>query len=229
MKDYVAATGPLRNCEHLYDRSLDRLPDLGDYPVVELISRAQHDRTVAEYHRDPARELSFLENFIASTDGGHRVLFGFQDVDKAAAYRLTRLLQSQNQIRWTSVKYWNSDDDIVLCELKNFRPDFHFLQELYPPTSGNVFFHVTRQTFDLFEIHWKRRAQASLKAEEDPFRRDLLAFAEGALLTLHVDPQGNFAVVRNPAYLNFDALQDRLSRAGERAGIGVTFAPALVS
>ena len=225
MTDYVVSSGPLHTFEHLYDARLDRIKGLRDYPTLTIIAKSLADHRFSEYRRDPVRELAFASTFMASVAPKQTVLCGFHDVHARKGILLEAALKDQSRIRWTTIPYGTAKDDLILMHFKDVKPDFAIVHPHHPPASGGVFFHLTRQVFDVAEIYWNRKAAGSMK--EERFHRDVVAFTPESLLTFIIDREGSFAVVSHPSFLDEATLQGHLQEAARRALMRITVAPSL--
>jgi hypothetical protein len=92
-----------------------------------------------------------------------------------------------------------------------------------------MFFYLTADPFDVFEIYWQRAAKASLKSQEEArFRRDFLQLSNEAKVSLFQDNEGSYAAVLHPRQVtDVEAVEKQIVAAGEKAGLQITFAPGL--
>ena len=129
------------------------------------------------------------------------------------------------------------DDDLVLMELKDYHEDMDFLGSHYPPADGGIFFYLSNQIFDVFDIYWQRRARTAAKFSQhpnpelrkDPFHSDVFGFANQSLVAVHVDNEGTFTIVHHPGHLDDDTIQKYITQASMKAQMNITFAPGLFS
>lgn len=227
MLEYVVQEGPLRSFESLYDPRSPRSRPVAEFHTIEILPReAPRGGALAALRRAPERERRFLEEFLKPFLKDRHAIFGLRDVNQGRAWLLSRRLQGQGR-RATLMKYGLSDDDLILLELRDPERDFAFLGEYLPPEAGDLFFHLTSGTFDLFDIYWRRAAGASARPGEDRFRRDVAAMAQEAYLTLLQDAAGVFTIILNPRSLRPSEVEPRLAEAARAAGFRITFAPSL--
>jgi hypothetical protein len=226
--EYVVQAGPLRTFEALYDSRSGRTRQVADFHTIELVCRDQ-SRTgaLAELARSPDREMRFVASFLKAVLKDPRVVFGMRDANQGRAWLLGCKLKGQEKRRWSLMKYGLSDDDLVLMEIRDLAADLALLREFTPPSSGEMFFHLTTGTFDLFDIYWQRAARSSTKPGEDRFRRDVAALAHEARVTLLQDPSGSFTVILHPQVADIQEVERRISAAGKEAGLQIVFAPGL--
>lgn len=92
-----------------------------------------------------------------------------------------------------------------------------------------MFFYLTAASFDVYKSYWEKAGAASLKSKEDRFRRDVLALAHEAKITLLQEPDGSFVIVLNPKGADVDTVEKQITTSGERAGMSISFAPGLFS
>ncbi len=227
MTEFVVQAGPLRTFEALYDPRSGKARQVADFHTIELVSRDKgRTGVLAEIGRSHDREMRFVASFLKAVLQDQRVVFGMRDANQGRAWLLGRRLQGQPR-RWSLMKYGLSEDDLVLMEIKDLAADLALLREFTPPSSGEMFFHLTAGAFDLFEIYWQRAARSSARPGEDRFRRDVAALAHEARITLLQDPSGSFTVILHPQVADVPAMERRLAAAGREAGFQVTFAPGL--
>jgi hypothetical protein len=230
VKDYVVQAGPLRTFDRLYDPRFEKFRAVADYHTIEILAKpGTRRRFMNDMKRSTDREIEFVSTFFAAAAKDHRTLFGLRDVAQGQALRLGAKLKDQDKIRWMESVYGVSEDELVVAELRNFAEDFDFIRNCTPPTSGEMFFYLTSAPFDVFDIYWQRAAQASQKAKEDRFRRDVVGLASQSRLSLHQDAEGSFTVVVHPQGTDVAQIENHITAAGEKAGMSITFAPGLFS
>ena len=225
--DYVATTGPLRLFEELYVPSLRRMDGLGDLPVIQLCGGGARNRARATFLRDPAREFSFLSLVFGTLAKGIPSFLVYRSIQNSSGQKMIHALQTQMKIPWSSMKYSAADDDLVLCELKNFRSDMLFAMRFHPPRGGELLLCAVKQPFDSFDVHWRRMARSSLKAREDPFRHDFLKFAKETAYTMHCDIVGSFHLVRQPDLHTDKAVLGLMKKAAKKTQMQISVAPSL--
>ncbi len=227
MQDYVVQSGPLRSFEGIYDPRFEKLRLIADYHTIQIFSKPVTRRIVmAEIKRSAPRELRFAAGFFAPFAEGHRTIFGIRDVAGGKAGALaSKLLKAD--LKFLHLQYAMSEDDLVLVEVKDFLRSLPMLEPFAPPVDGGLFFYLTSAPFDLFEIAWQRAAEASLKAREDRFRRDVLASSHDSKLALFGDRDGSFTVVLHPKNPEVQSIERQIELAGRRADMNIVFAPGL--
>src|SRR5262245_56157106 len=99
MPEYVAATGPLRSFDQLYDARLDRLPDIGKFQTLQLSIKGASDY-LSEYKRDGELEWVFIQGFFDTAAMGKPVIYGMRDVEKAVAAKLAQRLEKAQEMPW---------------------------------------------------------------------------------------------------------------------------------
>jgi hypothetical protein len=228
MKNFVVQSGPLRTFEGIYDPRFEKLRHVADYHAIEILGRPDtRRRVIAQLKRSSDLETRFVSGFFAAVARDHRTMVGLRDVHPGNASILVREFESQDRLRWASMKYGSSEDDLLIAELKDVAKDFSILEGLVPPQSGELFFYLTATPFDVVEVYWRRAAQASLKSREDRFRRDVVAFAHEARVSLHQDTMGSYTVVLHPQIRDVSEVEGHITAAGRNAGMTITFAPGL--
>lgn len=236
VKDYVVQAGPLRTFETLFDPRFEKIRQVADYHTIEINGKpGTQRRIIADLQRSADREIRFASAFFASVARGHRTIFGLRDVFQGKAAALARKLGAQSKLKWAEMRYGLSEDQLVIAELRDFGGDFALLRDCVPPTSGEMFFYLTSAPLDVYEVYWRRAAQASLKARpadgarggDDRFRREVAAFAHQAKVALHQDSLGSYTVVIHPNVQDVPAIESQIQAAGAQAGMTITFAPGL--
>lgn len=228
MKDYVVQAGPLRTFDSLFDPRLEKFRAVADYHAIEITARPGTQRIyMHELRRSSDQEITFILAFFSAVAKGHRTVFGLRDVTRGRAYELGDRLKKQDRLKWMDGEYGSSEDELVIVELQDFKGDFALLKGCVPPTSGELFCYLTAAPFDVFDIYWKRSCQASLKAREDRFRKDVAALANQSRIALHQDPGGSYTVILHPSIPDVSEIENQITAAGEKAGMSITFAPGL--
>jgi hypothetical protein len=226
--EYIVQAGPLRTFEALFDPRSGKTRQVADYHTIELVSR---DRTrsgvMAALRRSADQEIRFVSSFLRAAQTGHRLFFGMRDANQGRAWHLAHRLKDQARFPWSVMKYGLSEDDLVLCEIKDLAAGFDLIKEFAPPQAGEMFFSLTRGTFDLHDVYWQRAARSSTKPGEDRFRRDVAAMAHETLATLLQDGSGSFTVILNPQAADVPGMERLITIAGKEAGMQITFAPSL--
>ncbi|MBI2932102.1 MAG: hypothetical protein HYY16_10670 [Planctomycetes bacterium] len=229
MTPYVATSGPLRSYKDLYDRRLDKLPDVGGFPTVELAPKGARDRGfLAAHRRDPAQEWSFLTSLFETAGVKKPIVYGLRDVEKAVGEKLKQRLAKAQEMPFASVKYSISDDDMVLCEMNDFREQADWVNDIYPPCEGQVFFYVSTGDFPTAESYWRNAATGSQRAKEDPFRRDLFWLAVESPLLVMIDNAGIITISASPKFQSEDKLRECITQAAQKAQMELTFPPSLI-
>ena len=229
MKDYVVQAGPLRTFDTLFDGRFEKFRAVGDYHTIEITAKPTTQRRfMNDMKRSSEREVSFVSSLFQSLSKGHKTLFGIRDVTQGNAYKLGGKLKSQ-KLRWSEMVYGVVEDDVVLAELRDFTADFELIKDCVPPQAGEMFFYLSASPFDVFDVYWSRVCRDSLKAREERFRRDVVGLASQSKLTLHQDTEGSFTVVVHPQVTDVAEVENAIAAAGERAGMGISFAPGLFS
>jgi hypothetical protein len=229
VKDFVVQSGPLRTFEALFDGRFEKFRAIGDYHTIEITAKpATQRRYMNDMKRSSEGEVVFVSNLFQKLAKGHKALFGIRDVTQGNAYTLGGRLKNQ-KLKWSEMVYGVAEDDLVLCELRDFAGDFELIKECVPPTAGEMFFYLSGSPFEVFDIYWQRACRDSAKAKEDRFRRDVAGLAKESKLTLHQDADGSFTVVVHPQIKDVSEVENAISAAGEKAGMGITFAPGLFS
>lgn len=227
--DYVVQAGPLRTFETLFDGRFEKFRAVGDFHTIEISAKpATQRRYMNSMKRSSEREVLFVSSLFQTLAKGHKTLFGIRDVTQGNAYRLGGKLKDQ-KIKWSEMVYGVAEDDLVLCELRDFTGDFELIKDCVPPTAGEMFFYLSASPFEVFDIYWQRVCRDSAKAREDRFRRDVVGLAKESRLSLHQDPDGSFTVVVHPQIKDVSEVEQAISAAGEKAGMAIIFAPGLFS
>lgn len=238
MKEYVVQSGPLRTFDALFDNRFDKLKHVGDYHTIQITGKPTTQRIhIAKLSRSTERELAFVSTFFASVAAGQRTVFTMRDVAAARGQDLIHKLNRQDELRLKGEPelvyhyhtYGTAEDTLVLVSLVNFTTDFQFLSGCVPPSEGVMAFYLTSSPYDLFDIHWQRACRDSLKAKDDRIRRDILAIANEAQVTLFMDSDGSFSVLLHPKVTDVEAVEQKITAAGAQAGMQITFAPGLFS
>jgi hypothetical protein len=238
LKEYVVQSGPLRTFDALFDNRFDKLKHVGDFHTIQITGKPTTQRIhIAKLSRSTERELAFVQTFFASVAAGQRTVFTMRDAAAARGAALVRKLGNQKELRlagepelvFSHLQHGAAEDDLVVVSLANFTTDFQFLGGCVPPAEGVMAFYLTSTPFDVFDIHWQRSCRDSLKAKDDRIRRDILAVAHEALVTLFMDSDGSFSVVLHPKVSDVEAVEQKISAAGAQAGMQITFAPGLFS
>jgi len=227
--DYIATSGPLHQFANLYDPRLKRVEGVGDLPVIQLSGAGAKDPARATFLRDPPREFSFMSLVIGTLAKGTPLFLVYRSVLHSSGVKLISALQGQSKIRWSCMKYSPSEDDFILCELKDFRSDMSFVMPFHPPRAGELLIYAVKEPFDAFDIQWQRRAQFSLKAREEPFRYDFLSYMAQATYVMHCDMVGTFNLVRQEGLHSNKAVISLLQKAATRVEMELSIAPALFS
>lgn len=230
MRDYVVQSGPLRTFDALFDPRFEKLRAVGDYHTIQITAKpSTQRRVIAALNRSVEREITFVSSLFAALAGGARTIFGLRDITAQKAAGLAKKLYAHKQVAWHRLNYGVTEDDLTLVELKNFGSDFELLGGCVPPSEGSMFFYLTAAVFDVFHIYWERACNASLKAKDDRFKRDVLSLAHEAKITLWQDGDGSFTVVLHPKVADVETVESEIQKAGERAGMSIVFAPGLFS
>lgn len=238
MKEYVVQSGPLRSFDSLYDNRFDKLKHVGDFHTILITGKPTTQRIhINRLSRSSDRETGFVSAFFASVAVGQKTVFAMRDVGTGRASELAKRLarqkefrlEGQPELRFAHHQYGNAEDDLVVVHLENFTTDFQMLSGCVPPSEGAMAFYLTGSPFDVFDIHWQRACRDSLKAKEDRIRRDILTVAHEAQITLFMDSDGSFSVILNPKVQDVEAVEQKISAAGEQAGMSIVFAPGLFS
>jgi len=228
MKDYVVQSGPLRTFDVLYDNRFEKLRPVGDYHTVCITGKPTTQRIVmASMSRSSDREILFVSSLFTALAGGAHAIFGIRDITGGRASELAKKLWAQDKIKWHKMVYGNTEDDLVLVELKNVATDFQFVKDFVPPSEGSVFCYLTAGSFDIFQLYWERACQSALKIKDDRFRRDIMILAPEAKLTLWQDPDGSFTLILHPKMSDSEAVEREVGVAGGKAGMTITSAPGL--
>jgi hypothetical protein len=230
MKEYVVQSGPLRTLESIYDPRFSNLKPVADYHTILITAKAVTRRIHMQgLSRASDREISFIKKFFGDLAQGARTIVGVKDITASKAAALAKKLWDQDALKWHKLVYGTGEDDLVFAELKNFGSDFDVLTDCVPPSEGTWFAYLTASLFDVFRIYWERSCQASLKAKNDFFRRDVLATGGEAKITLWQDPDGSFGIMLHPKVTDVEAVEAKITEAGQLAGMDITFAPGLFS
>ncbi len=228
MHEYVATSGQLRTFEHLYDKKLDRLPGVGEFETWELTNKGASQRTyLASHLREGKREWAFLMTFFDFSALGKAVIYGIRDVEKAMGAKVAQRLEKAQEMPHAAMKYFTSDDDLVITEIKQFREQMKWVNDLYPPTEGNVFWYVSDAAFDKAEAYWRSAAAGSARSREDPFRRDFFWLATESPLLITIDNIGTIAISYSPKKHTEEKIKKCISVSARSAGMEVNFAPGL--
>jgi hypothetical protein len=226
--EYIVQAGPLRTFETLFDPRSGKTKAVADYHTIELVSRDRsRPGVLAELRRSADQEIRFLESFLRATRTGHRLFFGMRDANQGRAWMLSQRLKGRDGTPWSLMKYGVSEDDLLLLEVREFDADFRLIREFAPPLAGEMFFTLTRSTFDLYDIGWQRAARSSSRPGEDRFRRDVAALAYQSLATLLQDGTGSFTLILDPSAVDVPGMERQITSAGKQAGMEITFAPSL--
>ncbi len=131
----------MRTLDHLYDRRLDRFPDIGNFHTIELAIKQATDKAyLADYQRNPMLEWAFLQTFFDAAAMGRPLIYGFGDVEKAMGEKLKTRLAKVAEIKSSWMRYFTCDDDLCIAEIKKLRNEMQWVNDLYPPREGNAFF-----------------------------------------------------------------------------------------
>ena len=238
MKDYVVQSGPLRGFDALFDNRFDKLKHVADFHTIQITGKPTTQRIhINRLSRSTERELAFVTTFFSSVAAGQRAVFTIRDAGGARAAELVKKLNNQKELRlpgepplvYTHAQYGSAEDDLVTVALENFTTDFQFLSGCVPPADGVLAFYLTATPHDVFDIHWQRACRDSLKAKDDRIRRDILAVAHEAQITLFMDSDGSFSVLLHPKLSDIEAVEQKITLAGATAGMQIIFAPGLFS
>jgi len=228
VKDYVVQSGPLRTFDVLFDPRFDKLKPVGDYHTISITGKPTTQRVmINRMNRSSERELDFVSTLFSALAGGAHAIFGIRDIAAGKAGKLAKKMFETDGIQWHKMTYGDTDDDLILVELKNFAKDFQLLQEYAPPDEGTMFFYLTASAFDVFKLYWERACAGALKIKDDRFRRDVMILAPQAKITLWMEPDGSFTVLLHPKVTDVEAVEREITAAGEKAGMTITFAPGL--
>jgi hypothetical protein len=238
VKDYVVQSGPLRGFDALFDNRFDKLKHVADFHTIQITGKPTTQRIhFNRLSRSTERELAFVSTFFASVAAGQRAVFTIRDAANARASELVKKLNNQKQLRlpgeaelpYSHLQYGIAEDDLVTVALANFTTDFQFLSGCVPPAEGALAFYLTATPYDMFDIHWQRACRDSLKAKDDRIRRDILAIADKAQITLFMDSDGSFSVLLHPKVTDVEGIEQKITLAGATAGMQIIFAPGLFS
>jgi hypothetical protein len=228
VKDYVVQSGPLRTFDSLYDNRYDKLRPVGDFHTICIIGKPVTERiAIQSMSRSASQEITFLTALFTELAGGNNVIFGLRDITGGKAGELAKKLFRLDGVPWHKALYGATEDDLVVMEIKNFAAGVGMLRDFVPPDEGSFFCYLTAIPFDAFQIYWDRSVQASLKSRDDRFRRDVMALAIEAKITLWQDPDGSYTLMLNPKVKDVEAVERAITAAGEKAGMTITFAPGL--
>jgi hypothetical protein len=228
VKDYVVQSGPLRTFDSLYDNRYDKLRPVGDFHTICVIAKPVTERiAIQSMSRSASLELTFLTALFTELAGGNNVIFGLRDITGGKAGELAKKLFKAEGVKWHKALYGTTEDDLVVLELKNFAAGMAMLRDFVPPDEGSFFCYLTAIPFDAFQIYWDRAVQASLKSRDDRFRRDVMALATEAKITLWQDPDGSYTLMLHPRVTDVEAVERAITAAGVKAGMDITFAPGL--
>jgi hypothetical protein len=219
MSEYTLASGPLSTFDFLFDPKLERIRD---HPAITLTPKSLPDKKFGDYRRDASAEIRFLAALLGAAAPGHHVLGGYLDTDAGKSGDLARSLTRAN-LRSASMRYDVAEDRLVVFELAP--ADLEAVWPHYPPDSGRVWFHLTKQIFDVFEVHWGRKA-ADHRKRPERLGHDILEFEAASHVTAIVDEDGAMAVVGD-ASLDDGKLRKLVEGAAARAGVKITEAPSL--
>jgi len=230
MKEYVVQSGPLRTLDAIYDPRFANLKPMADYHTILITAKAVTRRLhMQSLSRSSDREITFVKKLFGDLAQGARTLVGLKDITSSKAAAFAKKLWDQDALKWHKLAYGTAEDDLVFAELKNFESDFDILTDSVPASEGTTFAYLTAASFDVFRIYWERACQASLKAKNDFFRRDVMAIGSEAKITLWQDPDGSFGIMLHPKVTDVEAVEAKISEAGQLAGMDITFAPGLFS
>jgi len=230
VKDYVVQSGPLRTFDVLYDNRFEKLRPVGDFHTICIIGKPVTERiAIQSMSRSSSQEFKFLAALFSALAGDASVLFGLRDITGGRAGGLAKLLFSMEGIKWHKLLYGTTEDDLVIVELKKFTTGVKLLQDYVPPEEGSTFCYLTAAPFDVFKTHWDRALQAQAKLKDDRFRREIIALAAEAKITFWQDPDGSFTLILHPKVTDVEAVEREITKAGEQAGMTITFAPGLFS
>ena len=238
MIEYVVQSGPLRGFDGIFDNRFDKLKHVADFHTIQITGKPTTQRIhIAKLSRSSERELAFVSTFFASVAAGHGAVFTMRDAASSRASELVKKLNRQDELRLAGEpqltyhyhKYGTAEDDLVLVSLANFTTDFQFLAGCVPPVEGVMAFYLTSSPYDLFDIHWQRACRDSEKAKDDRIRRDSLSIANQAQVTFFMDSDGSYSVILNPKVTDVEAIEGKITTAGEKAGMKITFGPSLFS
>jgi hypothetical protein len=230
VKEYVVQSGPLRTLETIYDPRFSALKAVGEYHTILITAKPVTRRLhINALSRSSTREIVFIASLFSDLAQGARTLFGMRDITMGKAGALAKKLWDQSALNWHKGIYGLSEDELVFLELKDFAGDFDVLRDHVPPSEGLLFSYLTAAPFDVFRIYWERACAASLKSKDDRIRRDVLAMGHEAKVTLWQEPDGSFGVMLHPKIVDVEAVEAKITAAGQKAGMDITFAPGLFS
>jgi hypothetical protein len=228
LKDYVVQSGPLRTFDGLYDDRFEKLRPVGDFHTICITGKPVTERiAIRSMSRSASQEYKFLTALFTALAGDSSVLFGLRDITGGKAGGLAKQLFSMDGIKWHKLLYGTTEDVLVIVELQKFATGVKLLQDYVPPEEGSTFCYVTSSPFDVFKIHWERAVQAQAKLKEDRFRREIIALAAQAKISFWQDPDGSFTLILHPKTPDVETVEREITKAGEQAGMTLTFAPGL--
>lgn len=228
MRDYVVQSGPLRTFDVLYDNRFDKLRPVGDYHTISITGKPTTQRIhINKMSRSSDRELKFVSTLFSALAHDNHAIFGIRDIIGGKAGKLSAQLFKGEGVQWHKMTYGNTDDDLILVELKNFAKDFQMLEEFAPPDEGTMFFYLTAAPFDIYKLYWERACNGALKIKDDRFRRDVMILAPEAKISLWMEPDGSYTILLHPRMKDVEAVEREITAAGEKAGMTITFAPGL--
>ena len=230
MKEYVVQSGPLRSFDALFDNRFDKLKHVADFHTIQITAKPVTQRIqMNKLSRSSERELAFVSAFFSSVATGQKTVVAVRDVATGRGAQLAQKLQAQKALPYSHLQYGSAEDAFVALHLKNFTTDYQVLSGCVPPSEGVLAFYLTSSPFDIFDIHWQRACRDSLKAKDDRIRRDILSIAHEAQITLFMDADGAFAVILHPKVQDMEDVEQKITAAGQKAGLQITFAPGLFS
>jgi hypothetical protein len=230
VKEYVVQSGPLRSFDALFDNRFDKLKHVADFHTIQITAKPVTQRIhINKLSRSAERELAFVSAFFSSVATGQKTVVALRDVATGRGGALAKKLDAPTALPYSHLKHGNAEDDFLAVQLKNFTTDFQILSGCVPPSEGVLAFYLTSTPFDLFDIHFQRACRDSLKAKDDRIRRDILSIAHEAQITLFMDADGAFAVILHPKVKDVEDVEQKITAAGQKAGLQITFAPGLFS
>ncbi len=228
MTEYIVSTGPLRTFDHLYDKRLDRFPDIGNFHTIELgIRHGAEKAYLTDFERVPALEWAFLQTFFDAAAMGKPLIYGFRDVEKCMGAKLRARLEKVQELKSTWLRYFTSDDDLCLAEIRHLRDEMQWVNDLYPPREGDVFFYLSGAPFEAAEGYWKNAAMGSMHSKQDPLLRDFFWLAMESPLLLIIEERGTIDIAWAPKYRDEEKMMLCVKQAALKADMQLTFAPSL--
>jgi hypothetical protein len=230
VKEYVVQSGPLRTLETVFDPRFSALKPVAEYHAILITAKPVTRRIhINALSRSSTREIVFISSLFSELAQGARTLFGMRDVTMGKAGALAKKRHDQVALDWNKSSYGISEDELVFVELKDFAGDFDLLRDHVPPSEGVLFAYLTAAPFDVYRIYWERACAASLKSKDDRIRRDVLAMGHEAKITLWQEPDGSFGIMLHPKITDVEGVEAKITAAGQKAGMDITFAPGLFS